>query len=292
MIKVNKENTIFAFSSKKEPVITVKPKEKIIIETMDALSDEIHSEDQPFDAIDWEKVNPATGPIFVEGAKPGDILEVKIEKIIITRDYGVMLTGKDMGVLGERFNKNYIKIVPIKNNKAYLYDYEIPIKPMIGVIGTAPKENEIPCGTPGEHGGNMDCKVIKEGSIVYLPVNVEGALFALGDLHAVMGDGEVCVTGIEVPAEVTVSFNILKNKNWDLPIIKTEDQIYTVASKLSLDEAAKKATINMVTFLSNEYNLSQEKAMFLLSTLGNLQICQIVDPLKTVRMEMPLEILN
>ena len=292
MIKVNKENTIFAFSSKKEPVITVKPKEKIIIETMDALSDEIHSEDQPFDAIDWEKVNPATGPIFVEGAKPGDILEVKIEKIIITRDYGVMLTGKDMGVLGERFNKNYIKIVPIKNNKAYLYDYEIPIKPMIGVIGTAPKENEIPCGTPGEHGGNMDCKVIKEGSIVYLPVNVEGALFALGDLHAAMGDGEVCVTGIEVPAEVTVSFNILKNKNWDLPIIKTEDQIYTVASKLSLDEAAKKATINMVTFLSNEYNLSQEKAMFLLSTLGNLQICQIVDPLKTVRMEMPLEILN
>ncbi|PNR95342.1 acetamidase/formamidase family protein [Petrotoga sp. 9PWA.NaAc.5.4] len=292
MIKVSKENTIFAFSSKKEPVITVKPKEKIIIETMDALSDEIHSEDQPFEAIDWEKVNPATGPIFVEGAKPGDVLEVKIEKIIITRDYGVMLTGKDMGVLGERFNKNYIKIVPIKNDKAYLYDYEIPINPMIGVIGTAPKEDEIPCGTPGEHGGNMDCKVIKEGSIVYLPVNVEGALFALGDLHAAMGDGEVCVTGIEVPAEVTVSFNILKNKNWSLPIIKTEDQIYTVASKMSLDEAAKKATINMVTFLSHEYNLSEEKAMFLLSVVGNLQICQIVDPLKTVRMEMPLEILN
>lgn len=292
MLKLEKEHSIYVFSPNNNLVIKIKPEEKIIIETMDALSDEITSEDQPFEAINWDRVNPATGPIFIEGGKIGDILEVKIEKINITRDYGVMLTGKDMGVLGNEFEKNYIKIVPIKNNKAYLFDYEIPIEPMIGVIGTAPKDKEIPCGTPGEHGGNMDCKIIKEGSTIYLPINVKGALFALGDLHAIMGDGEVCVTGVEIPAEVEVTFNIIKNKNWKLPMVKTNDKIITIASKKTLDEAAFSATKNMVEYLEAEYYFTKEKAMFLLSATGDLRICQVVDPLKTVRMELPLEILS
>ncbi|MDY6894477.1 MAG: acetamidase/formamidase family protein [Thermotogota bacterium] len=292
LMKIKKENSIFNFSKTNTPIARVKPKEKICIETKDALSDEIRSENQPFDSINWEKVNPATGPLFIEGAKEGDILEVNIENIKITREYGVMLTGKDMGVSGDSFERSFIKIVAIKENKAFLYDYQIPLKPMIGVIGTAPKEGSISCGTPGEHGGNMDCNIIGEGAIVYLPVNVDGALFALGDLHAAMGDGEVCVTGIEIPAEVYISFNIIKDKNWKLPMVKTEKNIYTLASKPSLDEASITATKNMVHFLSQEYKLSEEKAMFLLSATGNLQICQVVDPLKTVRMELPLEYLK
>lgn len=292
LMKIKKENSIFNFSKTNTPIAKVKPKEKICIETKDALSDEIRSENQPFESINWEKVNPATGPLFIEGAKEGDILEVNIENIKITRDYGVMLTGKDMGVLEDAFERSFIKIVPIKENKAFLYDYEIPLSPMIGVIGTAPKEGSIPCGTPGEHGGNMDCNIIGEGTTVYLPVNVDGALFALGDLHAAMGDGEVCVTGVEIPAEVSVSFNIIKDKNWKLPMVKTEKHIYTLASKPSLDEASITATKNMVHFLNQEYKLSKEKAMFLLSTTGNLQICQVVDPLKTMRMELPLEFLK
>ena len=282
---------IYNMSATHKPVLSVPSGSTLVFETCDCFEDQITSEQTPFQALDWARINPATGPVFIEGAEPGDMLKVTIEKIEI-RDHGVMVTGPDMGVLGDELTENTIRIIPIRQDKAFFTEnVELPLNPMIGVIGTAPASEDISCGTPGNHGGNMDCKIIGEGATLYLPVNVPGALLALGDLHAAMGDGEVSVCGVEVSGEVTLSVMVIKGKHWQLPLVRNSTSLYMIASEKSLDEATIRASKNMVDFLVNECGLTNYDAINLLSIAGNLQICQIVDPLKTVRMELPLSVL-
>ena len=144
----------------------------------------------------------------VEGAQTGDILKVEIIRIE-TADKGVMIDGPGEGVLKDIIKKPSTRIFEIGDGYVRFNDrLSFPVKPMIGVIGTAPAGKGIPTGTPGPHGGNMDCKKITEGATVYLPVNTEGALLAMGDLHAVMGDGEVGVCGVETAGRVTVKVTV------------------------------------------------------------------------------------
>lgn len=291
MYKVTSKNVVYKMSAKNAPAIEVEDNAQILFETYDCFENQIQSEDTVFEKLDWDRINPATGPVFIRGAEPGDTIAVKIEDIRIAAQ-GVMSTGPDLGVLGDRLKKNIIKILPIVNGEAIFSDkIKLPVKPMIGVIGTAPKTEEISCGTPGLHGGNMDSKVIGTGATVYLPVEVPGALLALGDLHAVMGDGEVSVCGVEVPGEVTVTVSIIKGRPFKLPVVKTGEAIYTIASEKSLDDAAVTATKNMVDLLVSK-GIAEGEAIALLSAGGNLQVCQVVDPLKTARFELPLWIYN
>lgn len=288
MEKVSKQHLIYAMSASNEPVLKVKPGTAVLFETCDCFEDQITSEDTPFDALDWDKINPATGPVYVEGAEPGDILAVRIDKIAI-KDKGVMMTGPDLGVLGGELKQNTIKIIPIENEHAMLSStLQIPVNKMIGVIGTAPAEGAVSCGTPDSHGGNMDCKEITEGAVLLLPVNVAGALLALGDLHAAMADGEAAVCGVEVAGEVLVRLDLIKGKKWPLPMIVNDTHIMTLSSKETLDEASNQAVINMVDFLDTETGMDRDEAIFLLSLAGNLKICQVVDPNKTARVELPL----
>jgi len=211
MYELTNEKCIFSFSKHNDPVLNVNDGDEVNIETLDCFSCQIKTNDDKLETMDWDKVNPATGPIYVNGAEEGDTLEVTIKKIDID-DKGVVATGKDLGVLGGMMNDLYSKVVEINDGKVIFNEkLSFPVKPMIGVIGVAPKEGEINCGTPGPHGGNMDTTLIGEGSKLYLPVFVDGALFALGDLHAVMGDGEIGVSGIEVSGTVTVGLRVLKN---------------------------------------------------------------------------------
>lgn len=292
MYRVTRDQLIYAMSPKNSPVLKVEEGATVIFETCDCFENQITSVDTPYNSLDWSRINPATGPVYVEGAEPGDILAVTIERIEIA-DHGVMLTGPGLGVVGNELEKNQIKLIPIHGEKAVFQEgLELPLNPMIGVIGTAPEMDEISCGTPGLHGGNMDCKIIKEGSTVYLPVNVPGALLAMGDLHAVMGDGEVSVSGVEIQGEVTVQVKVLKSLDWKLPLVRTAESLYTIASELSLDEAVITATKNMIFILETNCKLTKDDAIKLLSIAGNLQICQVVDPLKTVRMELSIHILE
>ena len=181
----------------------------------------------------------------------------------------------------------------IKNGQAIFNDkIQIPIKPMIGVLGVAPAEGEILTGTPGEHGGNMDCKRLVKGSTIYLPVNVSGALLSIGDLHAVQADGEIVICAVEIPGEVTVKITVVKNKSLPLPILMEGDHIMTIASAELLDDAATDATKNMHSFLMRELYMDLHESAMLLSLVGELKICQVVDPLKTARMEIPKWVLE
>ncbi|MBV7389520.1 acetamidase/formamidase family protein [Enterococcus alishanensis] len=289
---VKKENCIYAMDKNNQPVLTVKDGEEITFEIYDCFTNQISDETSSYQGVDWNKINPATGPVFVEGAEPGDTLKISIKKIAI-KGNATLFTGPDLGVMGDELEENVIRVLNIKENKVQLTDeIEIPINKMIGVIGTAPKGAPISCGTPDAHGGNMDCTEISEGAELYLPVNIAGALLALGDCHAAMGDGEVSGCGAEIPSEVTVSVSVIKNKKWPLPFLIRNGKISTISSKLTVDEATIAATKNMVQLVENYTELSTGEAIHLLTLAGNLKICQIVDPNKTVRMELPLSYLK
>jgi len=249
-MKISAKNHVYSMSAQNKAAASCQPGETVIFETQDCFSNQIQSEEVLFESTDWETINPATGPLNIEGAEPGDTLKVEIKRIEL-KNQGVMITSPEMGILEEFITDSETKIIPIENNRAVFNDQiKINLNPMIGVIGTSPGKDEkaVPCGTPASHGGNMDTKVIKEGSSLYLPVKVPGAMLAMGDLHAAMGDGEVVVTGIEIAGEVTVKVDLIKDKDLSDPIVETEAAFYTIASGTDLDAAAKKASNNILDF--------------------------------------------
>lgn len=288
MTVISSTEVVYAMSRDNAPVATVASGSDVVFQTCDCFSDQITSADAVFTELDWQRINPATGPVYVEEAKAGDVLRVEIKRIALNSKQAVMVTAPKLGVVGDELEKPQITIVPIENNEALLPGgVRVPLNPMIGVIGVAPAGEPISCGTPDSHGGNMDCKIIAEGATLYLPVNVDGALFALGDLHAAMGDGEVSVCGLEIPGEVTVTLSVLKNRPLPTPMLENDDALYTLGSAPTLDEAASLATRNMAHFIAANAGLTLDQAITLLSIAGDLQICQVVDPLKTCRYALP-----
>jgi amidase len=292
VLRIGREQSVFKFSPHNTPVAQGSSGDTIVFETFDCYSNRITREDQVFVSSGWDNTNPATGPLYVDGAKPGDILKVEILDIELDSQ-GTMRVGPGRGSLGHILTQRKTKILPIADGKAKFNDWlALEVNPMIGVIGTAPKDDEIPTGTPGSHGGNMDCKRIGRGSVIYLPVNVPGALLAMGDVHALMGDGEVIICGIEIAAEITVKIQLLTGVSLPLPMVCAGEDVITIASEQTLDEAVVTATEMMHEFIQEALNMDLEEAGMLLSIVGNLRICQIVDPLMTVRMEFPLWILE
>ncbi|WJQ06069.1 acetamidase/formamidase family protein [Geobacillus stearothermophilus] len=283
---------IYSFSKNHQPVRTVQSGETFVIETYDCFQNQITSSETPFDSIDWNHINPATGPIYIEGAEPGDILAVKIEQIRL-KGQGVMAVGPGLGVLGDRIPQFEAKMIPVEENRAVFDEHlSIPLNPMIGVIGVAPSGEDVSCGTPGPHGGNMDTKLITTGATVYFPVFVKGALFALGDLHAAMGDGEIGVSGIEIPGEVTVTVRVMKGYSLNHPLLQNDDGIATIVSAKTLDEAVKQSVTEMVDLLLPHTPLTLNHLTMVLSAAGQTQISQVVDPLVTARFFVPRFVLE
>lgn len=258
----------------------------IRIETYDCFQNQIQSADTEVATINWDQINPATGPIYVEGAMPGDVLKVKIEKIEIG-EQGVMVVGPELGIMGHRIEKMTSKILPIKNDKVLFNDIELPINKMIGVIGVAPEGAGVNCGTPGAHGGNMDNKMVAEGATLYFPVFTEGALFGLGDFHAAMGDGEVSVSGVEVSGAATVTLEVIKGETLRHPMLENDAVFTQIVSAETVDEAAKLATVEMIERIVEESGLPVSEVTMLMSAVGQSEICQIVDPLMTARFVVP-----
>ena len=176
-----------------------------------------------------------------------------------------------------------------------IFDNEIrlPIRPMIGVIGTAPRNEALSTQSPGAHGGNLDIKDRGVGSLLYLPVNVHGALLLMGDIHAVQGDGETVVCALEMSGEITVKVDVLENRqDIPTPFIVTESHYITIASDPSLDVCSIRAARQMQLFLQQHSELSADQSGMLLSLAGNLRISQVVNPAKGCIMEFPIALAN
>ena len=284
---ISKDKRVLSMSRGAAPVARIQPGTTIHLQTADCFADQVQGPDDADRGLDWDSVNPATGPIYVEGAKPGDVLAVTIEHIEVA-DHGVMCTGGGWGVLGDRIDKLSWRFLTVWDREAqWEGGPSFPIQPMIGVIGVAPAGEDVPCGSPGHHGGNMDTRLIAEGATIYLPVAVPGALLAAGDLHAAMGDGEVAVTGVEVAGTLTLEVGLRTDIALTDPVLENDDLVATIASAETLDEAARMATNAMADLLNTRLGIQLADAVMLMSAVGNTQICQMVDPLRTVRFEMP-----
>lgn len=290
MIHVARDQSVFSLSAEAAPVVRIRPGDSLVLETADCFSDQVQSAADTPGAVDWEHINPATGPVFVAGAEPGDVLSVAIERIDVAQR-GVMAVSGDFGVLRERFQGMAFEMIPIEGDSARVAGASVPVRPMIGVIGVAPEGPPVPCGSPGSHGGNMDTRLIGEGATLYLPVFVPGALLAAGDLHAAMGDGEICGTGVEVAGSIQLRVDLRRDIELTNPLVETSEVVATIASAETLDEAADLATSDMADFLMKRLGMSAADATMLMSAAGQLQISQVVDPLKTARYSLSKEIL-
>lgn len=288
---IKREKHVFAMDKENTPAVKASLPCQLTFETLDCFSGQIKSENNTIETLDFSRVNPATGPAYLDGIKNGDVLAIQIDDIRV-QSPGVMVAAPKAGILGPLVQKSETLLVPIENDKAYFKGIDLPLKPMIGVIGVAPAGEKIDCGTPNRHGGNMDTTLITAGSILYLPVQVDGALLALGDLHAVMGDGEIMVSGVEVAGEVDLTVSKAENLIINNPLLKTEGELVFIASATTLDEAVAIATNDAAEFLARETELTFTEAGMLMSACGNAEISQIVDPLKTARFTMPLRILH
>lgn len=291
-ITVKRENVFFSFSPANQAVVHVKQGDTVRMETHDCFEGQIRSVKDLITNLDWDHVNPATGPVYIEDTHPGDILRVDLLKLDVdSQSCMVVLPGE--GTLGGSIKQLETAILKSEGDELVFKDkIRVPKHPMIGVIGVSPAQESIPNGTPGLHGGNMDCTLIGEGSRVYFSVAVEGALFGAGDMHAAMGDGEIVICGAETAGEIQFNARVVDLKGLPTPFVETPDLVATIFSAEDVAAAAQGAIERMADFLTNIAGLPINDAGMLMSLVGQIKFCQVVDPLKTVRFEFPKYVLK
>lgn len=292
MIRILKDTVIDAMSPDNAPVARCASGETVVFETRDCYDDGVTSSERPLGDREDLLANPATGPLYVEGAEKGDVLKVEILDIKL-RSWGVMRSSIEDGAFADKYDVRSAEIFDLSDGLIHFDDkLSIDIEAMIGVIGTAPESGSVPTVTPGSHGGNMDCRKICEGAVLYLPVNVDGGLLTMGDLHARMGDGEVFICGVETAGEVTVRVTVLKGCTLPTPFLSSDGSVMTIQSADDLDAAGNLAIKKMFGFVKEATGNDDLKTGMLMSLLCNMAICQIVDPQLTVRAEFPLSALE
>ncbi len=286
MNKVTTQNIIHVMSKNNEPAIKARSGDKLIVETAKpGIPDEVFTKDynvEPFP----KRILSITGPIYIEDCNAGDVLKIDIQSIDLD-SAGKMWMGQWMGLLMDEVDHCFLKKVTVENGFVnFSKNIKIPIMPMIGTIGVAPAGDDIACLYPGLHGGNMDVPAVTTGNTVYLPVQVEGGLLSLGDVHAAMGAGEVLGTGVEIGSTVEIVVTVEKNRRLDAPYVETPISFEFVSSHADLLTACKEATKTAIAFVQNKNNCSFDEAYALVGQTGNLKIAQVVNPIFTVSMEV------
>lgn len=285
MFTLDPIHVIYEFDPDMESVLAVPSGAVVKFSANDCFFQQVLKETDVVEELDPDQMNPATGPVYVEGAARGDLLKVEILDIDLD-DSGLAAVIPGEGVLADEAKESIVRIMPVEEGKVHYKGLQIPIRPMVGVIGVAPgvRDGAIRTNTPWKHGGNLDTKDIGIGSTLYFDVNRDGALFALGDCHAVMGDGEVGITGLEIPAEVTVRLSVIKGKEkigW--PFLETEDAVMVIGSGYTVEEACQAALSPLVKALASHHEISFEEAYILASLVVDMRISQLVNPKKTAR---------
>ncbi|MCE7991999.1 MAG: acetamidase/formamidase family protein [Roseivirga sp.] len=293
------EQTHNKFSNTIEPVLTVSSGAIIEAFTEEATDGQLalNSTTEDVANVSFEPIHPITGPVFVEGAQPGDVIAVTLHKIE-AGEWGWTGIFPGFGYLADEFTKPYLKTFAIDKNSPTI-DFndkiKLPLKPFPGVMGVAPATDSLLSTIPPRaNGGNMDDPHLVEGTTVYFPVFVEGGLFSIGDTHATQGLGEVSGTAIEAPMRIIYEIEVIKGKKYLAePQYETADYYAVTGFAPSIDGATKKAISYMVDYLEAEHNLSREEAYVLCSLAGDLHIAEVVDvPNMLVTMHMSKEVLG
>ncbi len=284
MLTIPCTKKIDVMSKKNPPAARCRDGETVIFQTMDCYDgavSETGERDFAGRAEGKYMANPATGPLYVEGAMPGDGLCVEILDIR-TRDWSAMGTSFSQFLFKNCPGPFEMRAFAHPDGKVHLRDKILPVEPMIGVIGVAPAGRGVATVTPGSHGGNMDCRRIVAGSRIVFPVAVEGALLAMGDLHTLMGDGEVFEYGLETAGEVTVRVSVVKGGAPLQPTLYEGGRVMVIASARTYEDAARLAVEAMYAMLQAR-GWDPVEAGMLMSLRCDLAICQTVNPQITIR---------
>lgn len=282
--RITRDNRVFSYSASHPPCAEIEPGETILVETQNAFGDQKFSPGDTLAELDLDQCDPLTGPLFLKGAEPGDTLAVHIDDITVV---GVGAQGiiPDFGTLEwDRLPLHFFE--PKDGRIEWLRGIEIELRPNLGAMGVAPEHGDIPSIDPGDHGGNQDTKYVCAGSTIYFPVFHPGALLFLGDCHQIQGDGELCGVAPETDSEVTMRMEVLKGKTIRRPRILAAKRFMTIASAKTLEESVKLATRDAIDLLMEEKGLTEDEAYMLITVKADIEICQVVDPLMTVRLAM------
>jgi acetamidase/formamidase len=291
------DKVYFTYCYAHPPAMRIKPGDSVVTRTRDASNDAFTVSDKTLaPKLDLTKVNPQTGPFYVEGAEPGDTLEVHIDKIDLNRDWGWGGSIPGFGALAPEYktamytppapDRLFIwhldkakktATVDLPNSK--IGKVEVPVRPFFGTIGTAPSGKEcISSLVPGTHGANMDFNEVVEGVTMQFPVFEPGALFMLGDGHAAQGDGEIDGAAIETSFDVRFTVNLLKGKKINWPRLINDRYIMSIGSTRPLMDALRLACVDMVNWLAQDYGFDRVEAVQLLGQTAVLKIANVVDP--------------
>jgi acetamidase/formamidase len=265
----------YEFSRHPEPRVRIESGERILVESEDALSGQIRTNSDRRDKTAIPYGNPIAGPIWVEGAEPGDTLAVEIHDIRPTIGQCATYTGPPKQLcewLGTDVPHG-AHVCPIRDGRIYWSDeIMIPYAPMLGCIGTAPDWG-VPSTLPaGVHGGNMDIVETRPGNTVYLPIFVPGGYLYLGDAHAAMGHGELSATGLEMPAETEITVHLLRGKKIPGPRIESSAELMTVATGCPMERAVAQASAWLILWLEEEHGWNRWRAYDLLTHVAHISV--------------------
>lgn len=299
---IDRSETVNRWDRSLPPRLTVQSGDTLTVEMRDASDGQVHPNmsAEEFAEIDSDRVHGLTGPINIEEARPGSVLEVRIHEIEL-EGWGWTAIIPEAGLLGDEFEEHFIQIWEFQDGFTQsLKNVTVPLEPFCGIIGVQREmAGSFRTHPPGSWGGNLDVRHLTSGSSLFLPVFTDGAGLCLGDGHAAQGDGEVSISGIEAPMNVEIELIVHKNMSCDGPEIITQgglEPVYFidskhrafVASAENAKMAARDATRRAIDYITDNHELSRQEAYVLCSVALRLKISQIVnDPMTTVTGYLP-----
>jgi amidase len=276
--RIGRDEIIWAFGPDLEPVLEVEPGATVTFETNDCFTGQITSEDDLVTDIDFDRVNSATGPVAVKGAEPGDSLVAEIVDIRPV-DVGFACLIPGFGQLIEHVEAPLTRLFEVEDGWIRMNEHvRFPARPMVGVVGVATDGETLSNGLAGRHGGNLDDHLHGKGARMFFPVRQPGGMFAVGDMHASMGDGEICFTGVEIAGEVDIRFDLLKGKQGRWPVTELADRWLPHATADDYGEALKLVAEEAARFLVDEWGFSMEDAFIFLSVACDAGVAQACKP--------------
>ncbi|PKB82203.1 MAG: hypothetical protein BZY88_04895 [SAR202 cluster bacterium Io17-Chloro-G9] len=290
MQTATKDKLCTTFSADNPPALRVHPGETFVMETNDRFAT-YNGPGSSSEAI--EILKTMAGPVYVEGAKPGDTLKIEVLDITLPLDYGWIGATPGRGPLGDRipeFRKAKVKITGqgvVFNDKITM-----PLRPMIGRIGLAPKDGPLASNEKGEFGGGMGNTQIAKGATVYLPVFHEGGLLTIGDCHAAMGDGEATASAVECALDATFRITIENDFTVSRPVVATKDEVMTTGEGATMEEASKGALNAMADLMVDKLGIDHTDAAMLIASAADVRTGLAGNPPYTMRAAIPRSMLS
>ncbi len=288
MQKITREQVVQSYSAAHPPAAKVKSGEVFVMETNDRFRDWNDGSTWPL-----EQLSVMTGPVFVEGAKPGQVLKVHILDIRPTLGFGSIVAIPQYGIFKERLTEFRKKVVPIEGNRIRFSErITLPYRPMVGKIGVAPAGDPLPSNASGPFGGTLSNLQVGPGATVCLPIFVEGGLLTLEDVHAAMGDGEAAGSAVEIAAEVILRCEVEPELNLTRPLVLTQTEAMTSGQGETVEAAAQEALEGLAQLLRERAGMDWTEVAMLLSVAADVRLSYVGSAPYLVRAVLPREILT